>query len=464
MLYGRCDEDLGIPYQPWSEAISHLVTHLPETLLADHVAARGGELARLVPDLANRVPVPPSSSSDGASERYLLFGAVVDLLARVSATAPVVLLLDDLHWSDRQTVQLFRHVVSADVPLRLLVLGTFRESDVGTDHPLAEALAALHRVPAVVRLALRGLGDDELLAPRDHRGAPDDRERSGPAGHAHGRDGGKSLFVGEMLRHLAETGAIFQDDQGRWTVSADLRTSGLPVSIREVVGRRVARLGEGTQRVLSMASVIGRDFDTDVLAQVADLDEDLVIDLCDQAVTAAVLTEAPTPGRYTSPTRSSSAHVDSLSSGRRVRAHRRVADALEGLYGEDPGERIGELAYHWAQAIQPQEVEKAMTYAQRAGDRALAQLAPDESVRWYRGALDLLDQMSTDDPPRRAALLFGLGDAQRQTGDPEYRETLLDSARLANEIGDTDLMVRAALWQWARVDGEPNRCGRRRAR
>ena len=256
---------------------------------------------------------------------------------------------------------------------------------------------------------------------------------------------GNPFFVGEMLRHLAETGAIFQDDQGRWTVSADLRTSGLPVSIREVVGRRVARLGEGTQRVLSMASVIGRDFDTDVLAQVADLDEDLVIDLCDQAVTAAVLTEAPTPGRYTfAHALVERALYDSLSSGRRVRAHRRVADALEGLYGEDPGERIGELAYHWAQAIQPQEVEKAMTYAQRAGDRALAQLAPDESVRWYRGALDLLDQMSTDDPPRRAALLFGLGDAQRQTGDPEYRETLLDSARLANEIGDTDLMVRAA--------------------
>ena len=110
---------------------------------------------------------------------------------------------------------------------------------------------------------------------------------------------GNPFFVGEMLRHLAETRAIYQDDQGWWVASPDLRTSGLPVSIREVVGRRVARLGDAAQRVLSLAAVIGRDFDTEVLALAADLDEDTVIDLCDQAVTAALLTEAEVAGRYT---------------------------------------------------------------------------------------------------------------------------------------------------------------------
>ena len=83
MLYGRCDEDLGIPYQPWAEAITHLVAHAPDEMLAAHVARRGGELARLVPELVGRMPMPPFSSSDGESDRYLLFGAVVDLLARV---------------------------------------------------------------------------------------------------------------------------------------------------------------------------------------------------------------------------------------------------------------------------------------------------------------------------------------------------------------------------------------------
>ena len=410
--------------------------------------ARGGDLARLVPELASRVPLPPSSSSDGESERYLLFGAVVDLLARVSIIAPVVLLLDDLHWADRQTIQLLRHVVSADAPLRLLVIGMFRESDVGTDHPLAEALAALHRESGVERLALRGLGDDELLALLEMT-----------AGHEMTEEGvtlrdalmdeteGNPFFVGEMLRHLAETSAIYQDDRGRWVASPDLRTSGLPVSIREVVGRRVARLGDATQRVLSLAAVIGRDFDTDVLALAADLDEDIVIDLCDKAVTAAVLGwRARWPGATRSPTRSSS--TPSMARCPPVdgcRAHQKVADGLEALCGDDPGERVGELAYHWAHATRPLDTEKAMIYAQQAGDRALAQLAPDEALRWYRDALDLLDRASADDPHCRAALLLGLGDAQRQTGDPSHRETLLEAAHLADNIGAIDLLVRATL-------------------
>ena len=128
--------------------------------------------------LAARTTAGRTSSSDAESERYLLFGAVVDLLARVSALAPIVLVLDDLHWADRPTVQLLRHVVSADAPLRLLVIGTFRDSDVGPDHPLAEALAALHRESGVERLALRGLGDDELLTLLE-----------ATARHAHGRGG-----------------------------------------------------------------------------------------------------------------------------------------------------------------------------------------------------------------------------------------------------------------------------------
>ena len=175
------------------------------------------------------MPRPPSSSSDG-DERYFLWVLFI-LLARVSIIAPVVLLLDDLHWADRQTIQLLRHVVSADAPLRLLVIGMFRESDVGTDHPLAEALAALHRESGLERLALRGLGDDELLALLEMT-----------AGHEMTEEGvtlrdalmdeteGNPFFVGEMLRHLAETSAIYQDDRGlvagQFPTFVDLGTAG----------------------------------------------------------------------------------------------------------------------------------------------------------------------------------------------------------------------------------------------
>jgi tetratricopeptide (TPR) repeat protein len=338
------------------------------------------------------------------------------------------------------------------------VIGTFRESDVGTDHPLVDALALLHRESGVERVALRGLGDDELLTLLETT-----------AGHAMAEEGvalrdallaetdGNPFFVGEMLRHLAETGTIYLDDQGRWVASPDVRISGLPVSIREVIGRRVARLGTQTRGTLSLAAVIGRDFDVDVLARVTKLDEDTVVDLCDQAVTAAVLTEADVAGRYTfAHALIEHALYDDLSAGRRARAHRMVGEALEELWGDDPAERIGELAYHWAHATQPPGAGKAITYAQRAGDRALAQLAPEEARRWYMDALDLMDRTPTDDPRRRATLLLGLGDAQRQTGDPGHRETLLAAGRLADEVDATDILVRAVLRNnrgWASIIG-----------
>ena len=164
------------------------------------------------------------------------------------------------------------------------------------------------------------------------------------------------------------------------------------------------------------------------------------------AVAAAVLTEADVAGRYTfAHALIEHALYDELSAGRRGRTHRMVAEALEEICGDDPAERIGELAYHWAHATQPPDAGKAIAYAQRAGDRALAQLAPDEALRWYRDALDLLDRAPADDPHRRAALLLGLGDAQRQTGDPAHRETLLAAGRLADDIDAIDILVRAAL-------------------
>ena len=177
-----------------------------------------------------------------------------------------------------------------------------------------------------------------------------------------------------------------------------------------------------------------------------------------------MLTEADVAGRYTF------AHAliehtlyDDLSAGRRARTHRAVAEALEEICGDDPGERIGELAYHWAHATQPPDAGKAIAYAQRAGDRALAQLAPDEALRWYRDALDLLGPASADDPRRRAELLLGLGDAQRQTGDPAHRETLLAAGRLADDIDAIDVLVGAALAEQPRVE-QHHRRGRPRPR
>ena len=159
VLYGRSDEDLGIPYQPWTEALAHLVRHASEGVLAAHVAARGGVLVRLVPELGERVNATPVASSDPEAERYLVFGAVVDLLERVSRSAPVVLVLDDLHWADVPSLQLLHHVVGAEAMLSVLIVATYRDTDVADDAPLAATLASLYREPGIERIAVVGLDD-----------------------------------------------------------------------------------------------------------------------------------------------------------------------------------------------------------------------------------------------------------------------------------------------------------------
>ena len=130
---------------------------------------------------------------------------------------------------------------------------------------------------------------------------------------------------------------------------------------------------------------------------------------------------------------------------RRARAHQLIGEALEDLCRNRPDHRVGELAHHWALATQPQDLSKAIEYAQLAGDRALAGQAPDDAVRWYTQAIDQLDRNVDDEPRRRAALLVSLGEAQRQMGDPAHRETLIAAADLADRLDDVDLLTRAAI-------------------
>src|SRR5262249_7031189 len=190
-----------------------------------------------------------------------------------------------------------------------------------------------------------------------------------------------------VLAHLAEAGAIGSDDAGQWVARADLRDTGLPVSVREVVGRRVERLGDDATKVLSTAAVIGRDFDLALLARVVDLDEDRLLDVLDEALQASIISEAPGASERYTFVHALIQHTrcDELSTPRRRRLHGRVAGALEDLPSSRT-ERVAELARHWYEATQPEDAARAYEYAVAAGEDAQARLAPDEAVRWFTQA------------------------------------------------------------------------------
>jgi class 3 adenylate cyclase/tetratricopeptide (TPR) repeat protein len=448
VLFGHCEEDLATPYQLFAEALGHYVTHAPEDQLLAHVASHGSELARLVPALARRIPgLPPSKATDSDSERFLLFAAVVGLLATASQYQPVVLVLDDLQWADKGSLLLLRHLTAADQAMRALVLGTYRDSELSRSHPLLDTLAALRRQNGVSRIELAGLDDSGVVSFLEAAaGHTLDTAGVGLAHAVYRETDGNPFFVSEVLRHLSETGAIYQDATGRWVAEESLEQMALPDSVREVIGARVGRLGQDAERVLSLAAVIGRDFDLDLLAKATKTGEDELLDILEAATAASLVRELAGTGRY------NFAHAlvqhtlyEDLGHNRRARAHRQVAEALEELCGDRPGSRVGELARHWFSATQPIDLVKAISYSRQAGDAAIGALAPGDALRYYAQALDLYPQATDPDPILGIDLAIGLGTSQRQTGDPAFRDTLLGAARRAAGLGDTERLVAAAL-------------------
>jgi class 3 adenylate cyclase/tetratricopeptide (TPR) repeat protein len=449
VAYGRFDEELGVPYQAWASALSHLVESRPKGLLDAVLAVHGSELSRLGPALSQGTTAP-LTSSDPATSRYLLFDAVLRVLQAAGRDHPVVVLLDDLHWADAPSLHLLRHALASDLALPVLIVGTFRTSDLAPGHPLQDVLASLHREHGVAQLELEGLEAAQLSDLLEAFGGVSTATSADELCDALLREtDGNPFFVAELLRHLAETGLITRDVDGRWSVDGDVGQRGLPIGVRQVIGRRAARLGDEAVRVLSIASAAGRDFDLRVLAAASGIGHDEALDVLDAAVAATLVVNVAGEDFTFAHALVGHALYDALPPARRAQYHRRLAETIEEIAGSDSAVHATDLAYHYFQAsgsrVTGREVTKAIEYARAAGDGALDKLAPDEALRWYRQALDLVDRQPDADLPMRGALLVGIGDAQRQTGDPAYAESLFAAGQLARQLDDPELLIAAAL-------------------
>ncbi len=449
VLFGHAEEDMATPYQLFAESLSHYVNSVDDHRLERQIRSHGAELSRLLPALRSRITdLPQPTATDSDTERYLLFTAVVGLLAAASADDPVVLIFDDMQWADAGSLLLLRHLATTQLPMRVLLLATFRDDELAHATELRDTLGVLWRHRGVSRLELKGLNDGDVVSYMEAVAGHRLDENGVALAHAvHRETDGNPFFLSEVLRYLAETGAIYQDAAGQWLSSESLGPLALPDSVREVVGGRVARLGDRAERSLSIASVIGRRFDFDLLTRATRFPEDEVLEILEAATAAALVREvAGPPGHYTF------AHAlirhtiyESLGPTRRARAHKQVAEALEDICGGHPGPRVGELARHWLNVSGGSASGRAIRYARQAGDAALSALAPADALRYFTQASDLLTKIEDPDPVLALDLGIGLGTAQRQTGDPAYRDTLLDAARRAAEFGDTERLVAAAL-------------------
>ncbi|WP_432206456.1 BTAD domain-containing putative transcriptional regulator [Mycobacterium paraffinicum] len=420
VIYGRCDEDLGAPYQPFAEALRSLLPCLGASGLR---ALRGVEaLLTLIRGLADVLPdLAAPTRADPDTERYALFDAVVALLALASRRAPVVLILDDLHWAAKPTLLLLRHLLRFGEQARLQIIGTYRSTDLDRSHPLAAMLADLNRDGTASRLALSGLDEDDVTAYVAEAGYDDEELARALASVT----GGNPFFLIEALRHVDESG-------GRWDQST------LPQGVREAVSRRLSRLPAEANKALAAAAVVGSRFALELVERV--VGDDLV-DAFDEACKAGIVIEEP-GGRY----RFNHAIVRQsllaeLPSVRRMRLHQRIATTLENEPGADE-ELLAELAYHYFECAWAGNAAKAVEYCRRAADQAMARLAYEGAAELYDRALHALEEIDDELPDRDdqvAALLIARCEALLAAGDvvsagsavAQLQTTTVDSAQLA---------------------------------
>jgi DNA-binding SARP family transcriptional activator len=380
VLHGSANEDLLVPYQHFVEALRHYLAVAAPEELHRRVHPRSGALEPITPGLAPSSSEPRTDPGRVESRRYRLFDAVASLLAELSSDAPVLLVLDDLHWADQSSAALLRHTLESRPEISLLVLATQRQTETAPGGPLAQALQRLAQHGLLVRVPLAGLLDADVAElSRSLTG----RELSAELVHAIRREAaGNPFFVQEIVRHLSES------DRSGGVLS--LARADMPDSVREVVNLRLAPLGDACVRLLTVAAVIGAEFDLEPLERISDLEgEDLAAAL-DEALAVELVLELA----HSDHERLAFSHalvrrtlLERLSRAHRRRIHARVAEALQACRGDTA---LPEIAYHLCEAMPAANREQALDYATRAAEQATADLAYAEAVDLFTRALSLL--------------------------------------------------------------------------
>jgi DNA-binding NarL/FixJ family response regulator len=394
VLWGRCYEgDWSPPFAPWAEALGELARTSDPEWLKRMVGFGAPPLAQLVPAVRAALPeTPPPATLPVEEERFRLYDAVVGLLGSVARAQPLLLVLDDLHWADRASLGLLRHLGRFVERSRLLVVGLYRDGDVDRDHPLFAVLAELRREPGTQALRLRGLSEPEVADFLNRAArrpiAPDLAEAISA------ETDGNPFFTGELLRHLLEEGKLVERD-GAWYALGSLDELGIPEGVRQVVARRLSNLSAETNQLLGYAAVFTGGFDFRVLQALTELPEDALLDGLDEALGAGLIRSVDGKSETYDFVHAIVRHSisDGWGPSRRVRLHRRLAEALERVHAGRELEVAAELAFQYHESATLPGSAKGILYALAAADRAKTSSAREQAVTFLRMARDLANDV-----------------------------------------------------------------------
>jgi tetratricopeptide (TPR) repeat protein len=400
------------PYVAVVEILEAALAAAPSTeaFVADVLGDAAPEAARLLPQLRRRFPdLPGPLELPPEQERLYLFRCLSDILARLARNRPALVVFDDLQWADDATLLFVEHLAPRLAGLPLLVVATYRDTDVG--RPLARTFGDLHRRRLAGRISLRALTPveaGELVAGLAGQDPPAELVDA-----LHAASDGNVFFLEEIVRDLAESGRAF-DDTGRFRTALDVGDLGLPEGVRLVIERRLDRLSEPARVALSAAAVSGRVFSVELLQVLGDLPGDDVLDIVDEAEQAVLIAASGNDDEFLF------AHelirqtlVAGLPGTRRRRLHARAAEALQRIHASDVRAAAATIAHHLLEAGPAADPKRTFGYLKTAGEHAMETSAFEEAVRHLESALLLPDAASARE---RADLLSQLGTARRANG------------------------------------------------
>ncbi|UCB43892.1 MAG: protein kinase [Dehalococcoidales bacterium] len=448
-LVGHCYEEgsLSLPYLAFVEAMRSYVLSRETRDLRKELGTGAADVARIISEIREKLKVEPRPPESPEEERYRLFQAVTSFLTNAAKVQPLLIILEDLHDSDKGTLEMLTHISRNMSGARLLIVGTYRDVEVDRTHPLSAALAELRRVATFDRVLLRGLNADEvrrMLESIVRQDVP-----WGLAEAVHRQTEGNPLFVQEVVRYIVEEGLISREG-GQWRATRDTPLEmSIPEGLRDVVGKRLSGLSQECNRILSIASVIGRDFRLAVLQKVAGVSDDELFAALEEAKGTAVVEERSMVGaavtyRFTHAFFRQTLYEEIIAP-RRIRLHQQVGQALEGVYEKRLEEHAAELAEHFSYSPDAEGLAKAVSYGKMAAERASSVYAYGEAVRLLEQALKVQEVLDSEDKAKQCELLLTLSYTliyaaeSRRALDAELRETF----SLAEAIGDENFASQA---------------------
>ncbi len=462
VLWGRCFEgEWSPPLTPWVEVIGGFVRsasgdHVRLAFAGSETSPEANPLSAIVPELAPFAQGLPAIALLGVEEdRVRLHDAVARLFTHLSAEQPVVIVLEDLHWADAASLDLLRHLAYFAVNSRMLIVGTYRDLELSPGHPLQALLPALRRDTGASPIVLRGLTESDVESLISGASPTPWSARLAHAITAETK--GNPFFIEELLRHLVDEAQ--STGGGDWSVSGDFTKVAVPEGVRQVVNRRVGRLSEETQRLLTHASIFTGGVDFAVLQAMLDRPEETLLDAIDEALAARMLEPAAAGVERYDFVHSIVRHTlsETWSPSRRVRLHRRAAEALSAAYAGREREHAGELAVQYHRSASLPGASAGIPFALQAAEQASKAFARETIVAYLRIARDLA---VTETAERRASILCRLAiaeaeavlAAEAQNTAEDALVALQESAAEAATIADFVADLTKALKQNAYVD------------